>query len=139
MGDRSNPLIPYPISHKLRQRLSPFGNNKLVIISRARIIILMASSIDSQIQWIKDRIVEQVDSAIDSFTLVESGEEKTIEFSKIVVESIIHKIDVYNALDMYYYLQESGELEHIESTDRIQSLFDYFYAWIELELATRYA
>ena len=99
----------------------------------------MGSSIDSQIEWIKDRIKERVDSAIESFTLVESGEEKTIEFSKIVVESIIHKIDVYNALDMYYYLKESGELEHIESTDRIQCLFDYYYAWIELELATRYA
>ena len=99
----------------------------------------MGSSIDSQIEWIKDRIKEQVDSAIESFTLVESGEEKTIEFSKIVVESIIHKIDVYNALDMYYYLKESGELKHIENTDRIQCLLDYFYAWIELELATRYA
>jgi hypothetical protein len=99
----------------------------------------MGSSIDSQIEWIKDRIKEQVDSAIESFTLVESGEEKTLEFSKIVVESIIHKIDVYNALDMHAYLQENGELNHIESTDRIQSLFDYFYAWIELELATRYA
>ena len=94
---------------------------------------------DSQIQWIKDKIVEQVDAGIENFTLVESGEEKTLEFSKIVVESIIHKIDVYNALDLYYYLQENGELGHIESTDRIQSLFDYFYAWIELELATRYA
>ena len=139
MGDRSNPLIPYPISHKLRQRLSPFGNNKLVVISRARIIIFMGSSIDSQIEWIKDRIKEQVDAAIESFTLVESGEEKTLEFSKVVVDSIINRIDVYNALDIYSYLQENGELEHIESTDRIQSLLDYFYAWIELELATRYA
>ena len=80
-----------------------------------------------------------MDSAIESFTLVESGEEKTLEFSKIVVESIIHKIDVYNALDMHAYLQEHGELNHMESTDRIQSLLDYFYAWIELELAKRYA
>jgi hypothetical protein len=99
----------------------------------------MGSSIDSQIEWIKDKIKEQVDAAIENFTLVESGEEKTLEFSKIVVESIINKIDVYNALDMYYYLKENKELEHIESTDRIQCLFDYFYAWIELELATRYA
>jgi len=99
----------------------------------------MASLIHSQIAWIKDKIVEQVDSAIESFTLVESGEQKTLEFSKIVVDSIIHKIDVYNALDMYSHLKENGELNHIESTDRIQSLFDYFYAWIELELATRYA
>ena len=80
-----------------------------------------------------------MDSAIESFTLVESGEQKTLEFSKIAVESIVHKIDVYNALDMYYYLKESGELDHMESTDRMQCLFDYFYAWIELELAKRYA
>jgi len=99
----------------------------------------MTSSTHSQIEWIKHRIVEQVDSAIESFTLVESGEEKTLEFSKIAVESIVHKIDVYNALDMYYYLKEGGELNHMESTDRIQCLFDYFYAWIELELAKRYA
>ena len=99
----------------------------------------MGSSIDSQIEWIKDRIKEQVDAAIESFTLVESGEQKTLEFSKVVVDSIINKIDVYNALDIYSYLKENGELNHIESTDRIQSLLDYFYAWIELELATRYA
>ena len=81
----------------------------------------------------------QVDAAMEHFTLVESGAQKTLQFSKVVVESIINKMDVYNALDMYYYLKENGELNHIECTDRIQSLFDYFYAWIELELATRYA
>ena len=94
---------------------------------------------DSQIQWIKDKIVEQVDAGIEHFTLIESGEQKTLEFSKVVVDSIMHKMHVYNALDLYYYLQENGELNHIECTDRIQSLMDYFYAWIELELATRYA
>ena len=99
----------------------------------------MGSSIDSQIQWIKDRIAEQVDAAIESFALVESGEEKTLTFSKVVVDSIMHKMDVHNALDMHAYLQENGELVHIESTDRIKSLLNYFYAWIELELATRYA
>jgi hypothetical protein len=96
-------------------------------------------SIAEQIDWLKQHMLDQVDAAIESFTLVESGEEKTLTFSKVVVDSIINKIDVYNALDMYSYLQENGELEHIESTDRIQSLLDYFYAWIELELATRYA
>ena len=100
---------------------------------------MMSSSTMEQIDWIKDKIVEQVDAAIENFTLIESGEQKTVAFSKVVVESIIHKIDVYNALDLYYYLKESGELNHIECTDRIQSLLDYFYAWIELELATRYA
>ena len=99
----------------------------------------MSSSTIEQIDWIKDKIKEQVDAAIENFTLVESGEEKTLEFSKVVVESIINKIDVYNALDLYYYLKESGELNHIECTDRIQSLMHYFYAWIELELAVRYA
>jgi hypothetical protein len=96
-------------------------------------------SIAEQIDWLKQHMLDQVDAAIESFALVESGEEKTLTFSKVVVDSIIHKIDVYNALDMYSYLQENGELEHIESTDRIQSLLDYFYAWIELELAMRYA
>ena len=100
---------------------------------------MMSSTTEAQIIWIKDKIVEQVDAAIENFTLVESGEQKTVAFSKVVVESIIHKMDVHNALDLYYYLQESGELNHIECTDRIQSLLDYFYACIELELATRYA
>jgi hypothetical protein len=99
----------------------------------------MSSSTADQIDWIKCKIKEQVDAAIESFTLVESGAQKTLQFSKVVVESIVHKMDVYNALDMHCYLQENGELNHIECTDRIQSLFDYFYAWIELELATRYA
>jgi hypothetical protein len=92
-----------------------------------------------QIQCIQDKIVEQVDAAIENFTLIESGEQKTLAFSKVVVESIVNKMDVYNALDCYYYLQENGELNHIECTDRIQSLMHYFCAWIELELAKRYA
>ena len=99
----------------------------------------MSSPAVDQIDWIKHKIVEQVDAAIENFTLVESGEQKTLEFSKVVVESIVHRMDVYNALDCYYYLKEHGELNHIECTDRIQSLMHYFYAWIELELATRYA
>jgi hypothetical protein len=99
----------------------------------------MNAAMDSQIQCIKDRVKEQVDAAIESFTLVESGEEKTLTFSKVVVDSIIHQMHVHNALDMHAYLQEHGELVHMESTDRIQSLLNYFYACIELELATRYA
>ena len=99
----------------------------------------MSSSTADQIIWIKDKIVEQVDAAMEHFTLIESGEQKLLNFSKVVVDSIVHKMDVYNALDMHHYLQDNGELNHIECTDRIQSLFDYFYAWIELELATRYA
>jgi hypothetical protein len=81
----------------------------------------------------------QVDAAIESFTLVESGAQKTLTFSKVVVDSIIHKMDVHNALDMHAYLQEHGELVHAACSDRIQCVLDYFYAWIELELAKRYA
>ena len=99
----------------------------------------MSSSMEEQIAWIKDQIVEQVDAGIENFTLMESGEGKLLEFCRVVVNSVAGKIDVAHALDYYYYLQENGELEHMECTDRIQSLLDYFHACIELELARRYA
>ena len=89
--------------------------------------------------WIKDRIVEQVDAAMEHFTLMESGEQNTVAFSKVVVESIIHKMDVHNALNMHCYLKEHGELVHIKCTDRIQSVMHYFHAWLSLQLAMRYA
>ena len=44
-----------------------------------------------------------------------------------------------HALDMYDYLDEIGVLDNIKSKDRLQCLYNYFYNWIELELATRYA
>jgi hypothetical protein len=92
-----------------------------------------------QIDWIKQQILDQVDAAIENFTLIESGEQKTLEFSKIVVENIINRIDVMHALDIHHYLHEIGVLDNIKCKDRLQCLYEYFYQWIELELATRYA
>lgn len=137
MGDRSNPLIPYPILHKLRQRLSPFGNNKLVIISRARIMILMNSPTREQIDWTKYKILEQVDAGIENIPL--SNEDSVLKFARATVHVVVGRIDVTHALHYYDHLKEHGELDNIKGKDRIQCLFDYFYQCTELELATRYA
>ena len=90
-----------------------------------------------QIDWIKNEIETQVDAGIENFTILESGEGKLLEFCKVVVNSIIGKIDVAHALDYFYYLRDNGELE--PSKDRLTDLHNYFYKWIELELAKRYA
>ena len=92
---------------------------------------------EEQIDWIKNEIESQVDAGIEQFTILESGEGKLLEFCKVVVTSIIGKIDVAHALDYFYYLRDNGELE--PSKDRLTDLHDYFYKWIELELARRYA
>jgi hypothetical protein len=97
----------------------------------------MSSPIEEQIDWIKGEIESQVDAGIENFTILESGEGKLLEFTKVVVSSIIGKIDVAHALDYFYYLRDNGELE--PSKDRLTDLHDYFYKWIELELARRYA
>ena len=90
-----------------------------------------------QIDWIKNEIETQVDAGLENFTLVESGEGKLLEFCKVVVNSVVGKIDVAHALDYYAYLQDTGELR--PGKDRIACLTDYFYKWIELQLARRYA
>ena len=92
---------------------------------------------EEQIAWIKDKIVEQVDAAIENFTLVESGEGKLLEFCKVVVGSVVGKIDVAQALDYCAHLQDTGHLP--PGKDRIACLTEYFYKCIELELARRYA
>jgi hypothetical protein len=97
----------------------------------------MSSSTIEQIDWIKQEIETQVDAGIENFTILESGEGKLLEFCKVVVNSIIGKIDVMHALDYYAYLQDTGELP--PGKDRITCLIEYFYKWIELELARRYA
>ena len=98
---------------------------------------MMSSPIEEQIDWIKGEIESQVDAGIENFTILESGEGKLLEFCKVVVNSIIGKIDVAHALDYFYYLRDNGGLE--PSKDRLTDLHDYFYKWIELELARRYA
>jgi hypothetical protein len=98
---------------------------------------MMNAPIEAQIDWIKQCIADQVDAGIEHFTIMESGEGKLLEFCKVVVNAIIGKIDVAHALDYFYYLQDNGGLE--PSKDRLTDLHDYFYKWIELELAKRYA
>ncbi len=98
---------------------------------------MMSSSMQEQIDWIKSEIESQVDAGIENFTILESGDSKLLEFCQVVVNAIIGKIDVAHALDYFYYLQDNGGLE--PSKDRLTALHDYFYAWIELELAKRYA
>jgi hypothetical protein len=100
-------------------------------------MILMGSSIDSQIEWIKDRIKERVDSAIENIPL--SNEDSVLKFARATVHVVVGRIDVTHALHYYDHLKENGELDNIKGKDRIQSLFDYFYQCTELELATRYA
>ena len=98
---------------------------------------IMSSSTIEQIDWIKSEIESQVDAGIENFTILESGEGRLLEFAKVVVNSVIGKIDVSHALDYYGYLQDTGVLR--PGKDRITCLIEYFVQWIELELATRYA
>jgi len=98
---------------------------------------MMSSPMQAQIDWIKSEIECQVDAGIEHFTILESGDSKLLEFCQVVVNAIIGKIDVAHALDYFYYLQDNGELQ--PSKDRLTALHDYFYKWIELELAKRYA
>ena len=97
----------------------------------------MSSSTIEQIDWIKSEIESQVDAGIENFTILESGEGRLLEFAKVVVNSVIGKIDVSHALDYYGYLQDTGVLR--TGKDRITCLLEYFYQWIELELAKRFA
>jgi hypothetical protein len=90
-----------------------------------------------QIDWIKNEIETQVDAGIENFTLVESAEGKLLEFCKVVVNSVVGKIDVAHALDCCAYLQDTGHLP--PGKDCIACLMQYFYAWMELQLARRYA
>jgi hypothetical protein len=89
--------------------------------------------IEEQIDWVKQQIMDQVDAGIENFTL----EGKVLEFAKIVVNSVVGKIDVSHALDYFYHLQDTGELR--PGKDRIICLIEYFVQWVELELARRYA
>jgi hypothetical protein len=100
---------------------------------------MMGSPIEllHQIDWVKNEIMDQVDAGIENFTLVESGEGKVLEFCKVVVNSVVGKIDVAHALDYCAYLQDTGELR--TGKDRIACLLEYFVQWTELELAKRYA
>jgi len=88
---------------------------------------------EEQIDWVKQQIMDQVDAGIENFTL----EGKVLEFAKVVVNSVVGKIDVSHALDYFYHLQDTGELR--PGKDRIICLIEYLVQWVELELARRYA
>jgi len=89
--------------------------------------------IEEQIDWVKQQIMDQVDAGIENFAL----EGKVLEFAKVVVNSVVGKIDVSHALDYFYHLQDTGELR--PGKDRIICLIEYLVQWVELELARRYA
>jgi hypothetical protein len=95
----------------------------------------MNATID--IEWIQQEILDQVDAAVENFTMHDPH--KLLELSRVIVHSIIDKIDVLHALDYYHHLKDTGQLDNNESSDRIQCLYDYFNDWTELELAKRYA
>ena len=93
----------------------------------------------SDIEWIQCEIMDQVDAVIANFTM--NDPEKLLELSKVIVSSIVDKIDVKHALGMYYHIVEQAidKETWVSSPDRLQCVYDYFNAWIELELAKRYA
>ena len=97
----------------------------------------MSSSMADQIQWIKDKIVEQIDARMEHLEVMEDTEGEVLHMCKQAVHHVVGKIDVSHALDYYAYLQDTGELP--AGKDRITCLTNYLYACIELELATRYA
>ena len=97
----------------------------------------MNSPTEEQIDWVKQQIMDQVDAAIENFSVLECGEGKLLEFCKVVVNSVVGKIDVSHALDYFYHLQDTGHLR--PGKDRIICLIEYFNQFVELELARRYA
>jgi hypothetical protein len=91
------------------------------------------------IEWIQQEILHQVDAIVENFTM--NDPQKLLECSKVIVSSIVDKIDVKHALGMYYHMVEQAVDKNTwtSSPDRLQCIYDHFNAWIELELAKRYA
>ena len=89
--------------------------------------------------WIQQEILHQVDTVVEHFTV--NDPQKLLECSKVIVSSIVDKIDVKHALGMYYHMveQAADKESWVSSADRLQCIYDYFNDWIELELAKRYA
>jgi hypothetical protein len=101
----------------------------------------MSSRAEVNADWMKQEILSQVDAAIAQFTLLESGETKALQFCKVAVNSVIAKSTVEDIVDIYYYIVEQAvdKESWVTSPDRLQCVYDYFNAWVELELAKRYA
>jgi hypothetical protein len=93
----------------------------------------------SDMAWIQQEVLDQVDVAVEQFTVHDAH--KLLSLSKVIVSSIVNKIDVTHALGIYYHLVEQAIDKNtwISSPDRLQCVYDYFNNWIELELAKRYA
>ena len=93
----------------------------------------------ADIAWIQQEVLDQVDAAIEQFTVYDPH--KLLDLSKVIVSSIIDKIDVAHVLGMYYWIVEQAIHKNTwtSSPDRLQCIYDYFNAWVELELAKRYA
>ena len=93
----------------------------------------------SDIEWIQQEVLDQVDAVVENFTM--NDPQKLLECSKVIVSSIIDKIDVAHVLGIYYCIvDEAVDKETwVSSPDRLQCVYDYFNQWVELELAKRYA
>lgn len=97
----------------------------------------MNAAIEAQINWVKQHIMDQVDAGMENFAIAEAGEVKLLEFTRVVVDAIVGKMDVQHAVCYCHHLQLHGALD--SSLDQLTALHHYFYDWIELQLATRYA
>jgi hypothetical protein len=99
---------------------------------------IMSSRAEINTDWMKQEILDQVNAAMEQFTLLESGEAKALEFCKVAVNSVIAKCTVEDVVDMYYHIMSTQDAISAPE-DRLQCVHDYFNHWIELELAKRYA
>jgi len=90
----------------------------------------------TDIEWIQQEILDQVNVIVENFTV--NDPVKLLECSKVVVSSVVDKIDIKHALGMYYHIAATVDTLSAPE-DRLQCVYDYFNDWIELELAKRYA
>ncbi|NBR26403.1 MAG: hypothetical protein EBU08_22000 [Micrococcales bacterium] len=97
---------------------------------------MTVSSPAAQIDWVKQHILDQVDAIVDNFTM--NDPVKLLQCSKVIVASVVDKIDIKHALDMYYHIMATVDAVSAPQ-DRLQCVYDHFNDWIELELAKRYA
>jgi hypothetical protein len=90
----------------------------------------------TDMEWIQCEILDQVNAIVDNFTV--NDPVKLLECSKVIVHSIVDKIDVKHALGMYYHIMATEDTVSAPE-DRLQCVYDHFNNWISLELAKRYA
>jgi hypothetical protein len=93
----------------------------------------------ADMEWIQCEILDQVNAVVENFTV--NDPKKLLECSRVIVASVVDKIDVKHALGMYYHLVEQAVDKNVwmSSADRLQCVYVYFNNWIDLELAKRYA